>query len=308
MRDGIRAIRAVAAVAAVLVVASCGLLPEAKPTSRSEVGTSSAVGTTSLDNLAAGDCFDSGDFRTGVTSLGLVSCDEPHDSEITAVTGAPVTDDYSLRRCTKSTADYVGAGWAVDPELLTNAVMVTGTLGRRLVCFVTSIDTNGTLTRSVEGTKPVDPYRDADGVVTQAAPVLLDGAEVGDCLTAADLPDDLRPETTFTRVPCSQPHDSEVVSVRDKSLISSGSFECDGDLVSYVGPQPPVTVVNNSWTMNRGRSRLDRWQRGGWWAARRSGPQARGRARGEPADLERPPHRPGLTGTRGRCGLAAPPA
>ena len=63
------------------------------------------------------------------------------------------------------------------------------------------------------------------------------------------MPSTLSPTTTFNRVSCSEPHDSEVVSVKAVAQYTF-SLHCDDNVTAYVGDDPPATVHSSGWTMN----------------------------------------------------------
>jgi len=207
-------------------------------------GPAETATTASVVDLDAGECFTDLDSEMVAT---MVACDEPHSSEVVGSSKPSVASDGEMiRACTKVAAEYAGAAWGVDPAFTVHAA--SSAFARTIVCFVTAIDEAEPLVGSVKGTRTHDGYRDSDGTVVEAAPVLLDAAQVGDCLVAEGMPKTLPADATFSRLPCSQPHDAEVVSV--KAAMVTMTPPCTEDVTAYTGDEPPVTVRDSGWTAN----------------------------------------------------------
>ncbi|MCL2091870.1 MAG: septum formation family protein [Micrococcales bacterium] len=118
--------------------------------------------TTNSQDLRPGDCLDGtldsvataeGDvatiwMRTMVTT---VACDQPHSSEVVHRTEERAwTDDEAKQTCTEAAADYTGT---TDPKVTVNASYLGGAKTRHIICYVTTVDGEKSLTRSVRATE-----------------------------------------------------------------------------------------------------------------------------------------------------------
>ena len=99
-----------------------------------------------------------------------------------------------------------------------------------------------------------DASRDTDAQITSGGNVSAFSMYIGDCLISSDLDDQF---SEVPAVPCTEPHDSEVIYIFDMpdgaydedAIGAAGDDQCSQEIVSYVGPNyDTVTSEGLDWT------------------------------------------------------------
>ncbi len=199
--------------------------------------TSSSTTTSTLATLPSGDeigvfevelgdclLLPSGSSEGEVETLDTISCAQPHDGEVLALTeialgfGEPYPGDEFIEQqaqvdCVQAFNDVTGVDFFQDLDW--DLTWLTPTVGsweqlndREIVCIVTPLDGEPTTGRITEGPINTVPPSDAQG----DGEVGVFEVEIGECLLfpSEDLEGTVE---TLTTIQCTDPHDGEVIAL-----------------------------------------------------------------------------------------------
>jgi hypothetical protein len=160
-----------AAVGAVLLIgatASCGLLGGDDPKRDEPGGQITESSDADVFALQVGDCFNSADLGEQITTVPVVPCSDPHDSEIFAefalddgkFPGDSVIEDKAAEYCDPKFTEFFGISAAdqnMDAEIvyawwpMTPTSLSWGTGDRLIQCIAAPYDEGVQITGSIKG-------------------------------------------------------------------------------------------------------------------------------------------------------------